>query len=412
MAAPQLTRTESSSSRLLLPIITALTALGSISVSMYLPSLPSMATALHASPGAIKMSLTAFLFVFATSQIVYGPLSDRFGRKAPVVAGLVIYIAGSLLCATATEVTMLVAARIVEALGAAAGPALGRAIARDIYSGAQLTSSLAMIAAAVALSPMLGPVAGGYLQAGFGWHATFYVLSLAGLCLLLATLLLLPETNAQRSADGLKAATIRRNYVLLLSDSEYISSLLCGGLLTAGNFAWTAIAPFLFAVRYGFSPDQYGNIALFVGGGYLIGTFLCGRLSSRVAAPVLVYSGLGCALLSSVVIAALSLHHVGYWPIIGTMMLFTVGMGIVIPMAAACALSLHPEIAGSAAGLLGSLQIFTGALGTLAAGFFRPASLSPTAYLLISVSLAAMVAGYIALKPFRTKLVSARMANA
>jgi DHA1 family bicyclomycin/chloramphenicol resistance-like MFS transporter len=302
---------------------------------MYLPSLPSMAASLHASAGLVKMSLTAFLLIFALLQIIYGPLSDRFGRRAPILAGLSIYVAGSLLCATATTVLILIVSHVVQELGAAAGPALGRAIARDVYNGPQLTSSLAIIAAAVALSPMLGPVAGGYLQTSFGWHATFYVLSIGGAILLLATFLLLPETNAQRNAGGLKPATIGQTYLLLLTDSEYMSSLLCGGLLTAGNFAWTAIAPFLFAIRYGLNAAQYGNVALFVGGGYLFGTFLCGRLSSRITAPVLVYAGLACALAGSVSLSLLSFGDVGYWPIIGTMMLFTMGMGVAIPMSAA-----------------------------------------------------------------------------
>ncbi len=395
-----------------LPIITALTALGSISVSMYLPSLPSMAAALHASPASIKMSLTAFLLVFALTQTAYGPLSDRFGRKPPIVAGLAIYVVGSLLCSFATSSGMLIASRVVQALGAAAGPALGRAVARDIYSGTRLTSSLAIIAAAVALSPMLGPVAGGYLQASFGWHATFYVLSVAGAGLLFATLAFLPETNRNQNPEGMKIRTILLSYRLLLTDTEYVSSLLCGGFLIAGNFAWTAVAPFLFAIRFGFSPDQYGNIALLVGAGYLAGTFICGRLSSRVSAPLLVYTGLALALISSGALLMLDSLKVGYWPIVGAMALFTAGMGIVIPMAAACALSLHPEIAGAAAGLLGSLQIFTGALGTLAAGFFRPGSLRPTGVLLIVASIGALLTGYAALKPFRNRAIPARLANA
>lgn len=395
-----------------LPLITALVALGSISVSMYLPSLPSMAQALHASPSAIKLSLTAFLFVFALTQTFYGPLSDRYGRRLPIAAGMVIYLLGSLLCSVAATAAMLVAARVVQALGAAAGPALGRAVARDLYSGNRLTSSLAIIAAAVALSPMLGPVAGGYLQTAFGWRATFYVLTAAGVLLLLATLLLLPETNQHQDKKGLNLSTIRHNYGTLVTDSEYLSSLLCGGLLTAGNFAWTAIAPFLFAIRYGFSPSQYGNVTLFVGGGYLAGTFLCGRLSARVSAPVLVYLGLGLALVASVSVLLLSNANAGYRLLIASMTVFTIGMGIVIPMAAACALSTHSEIAGSAAGLLGSLQILTGALGALAAGFFRPGDLLPTGILLLLVSLAALPAAYIALKPFRRQLVAAGAAHA
>jgi DHA1 family bicyclomycin/chloramphenicol resistance-like MFS transporter len=396
----------------LLPVLTALTALGSISVSMYLPSLPSLVVALHATAASIKLSLSAFLMVFAFSQLAYGPLSDRFGRKPPIAAGLCIYIVGSLLCALSMNAAELVAARMIQALGAAAGPALGRAVVRDLYAADRLTSALAIIAAAVALSPMLGPVAGGYVEKSLGWRANFFILLGAGALLLAAVWFLLPETNRHLAADGLKLASIRRNYQILLVDSEYVAALLCGGLLTAGNFAWTAAAPFLFVRLFHFQPEQYGNLALVVGAGYVAGTLLSGGLSRRLTPPTLVYLGMSCTLLGSFALLVFSHLLQGYSAVVAAMVLFTAGMGIVLPMSAACALSLHPEIAGSAAGLLGSLQIFTGALGTLTAGLFSAASFTPTACLLVISSLAATAAAYVALRPFYGRIVPATVSHA
>ncbi len=397
---------------LILPVLTGLTALGSISVSMYLPSLPKLAIDLAAPTSEIKLSLTGFLFMFAVSQTAYGPVSERFGRKPPILGGLMLYLVGSALCAVSIHARMLIAARIIQGLGAGAGPALGRAVVRDLYSGNRLTSSLATIAAAVALSPMLGPVAGGYLQTWFGWRSSFYVLFLLGFLLFLAAWRILPETKSQLSTDALRFCSILHGYSRLLGDSEYVSSLLCGGLLTAGNFAWTAAAPFLFARKFGFSPAQYGNTALVVGAGYVCGTFLSGRLSSRFLAPTIVYTGTALTILSSLVLFSLAQTRDGFVAILAGMFMFTFGMGIVIPMSAACALSLHPEIAGFAAGLLGTLQIFTGALGTFAAGFFPAAKLSPIALLLLFSSIAATICAYIALKPFRNRVVSAAVAHA
>ena len=396
----------------LLPVITALTALGSISVSMYLPSLPSLAVSLHATPAAIKLSLSAFLLVFALSQLAYGPISDRFGRKPPILAGLLLYLLGSLLCALSINAPMLIGARMIQGLGAAAGPALGRAIVRDLYAADRLTSALAIIAAAVALSPMLGPVAGGYVQKSFGWRANFYILLAAGVFLLAAVWFLLPETNRHIAADGLKLASIRRNYATLLVDSEYVAALCCGGFLTAGNFAWTAAAPFLFARLFQFKPEQYGNLALVIGAGYVAGTLISGRLSRRLTPPTLVYMGMSCTLVAGFAMLALSHLVQGYAAVVAAMVLFTIGMGIVLPMSAACALSLHPEIAGSAAGLLGSLQIFTGALGTLTAGLFSATSFAPTGYLLAITSLAATAAAYVALRPFHGRIVPATASHA
>jgi DHA1 family bicyclomycin/chloramphenicol resistance-like MFS transporter len=135
---------------------------------------------LHASAGAVKLSLTVFLFVFAISQLAYGPVSDRYGRKLPILAGLCIYLLGSISCAGAMNVEMLIAARMLQGFGAAAGPALGRAVLRDVYSGDKLTGALSTVAAAVALSPMLGPAIGGYLQIAFGWRSCFVFLVAAG----------------------------------------------------------------------------------------------------------------------------------------------------------------------------------------------------------------------------------------
>jgi DHA1 family bicyclomycin/chloramphenicol resistance-like MFS transporter len=388
-----------------LPLITALTALGSVSVSIYLPALPVLAAELKAPAALVQLSLTLFLFVFALSQLAYGPLADRFGRKPPILCGLGIYVAGSIACALAGNAYTLIAARVVQALGAAAGPALGRAVLRDLYTGPRLASSLAAVAAAVALSPMLGPVAGGYIQVLFGWRYCFAVLAIAGAGLAAATWFSLPETNPHASADGLRPAVILHNYGTLLRDREYVSALLCGGLLTAGNFAWTAGAPFVFARTYGFTPDRYGNIALVVGAGYVLGTIASGRLSKVLTAPVLVYSGMSLVLAGALALNAAGVRQMNYGWAAGAMILFTAGMGVVIPMSAACALSRHPEMAGAAAGLLGALQILTGTLGTVAVSLFRSSNFGPTAVILAVTGVLALLAAWVALQPFRDRVV-------
>jgi DHA1 family bicyclomycin/chloramphenicol resistance-like MFS transporter len=348
------------------------------------------------------------LFVFALSQLAYGPLSDRFGRKPPIMIGLLIYLVGSLGCAFAWTAPLLIGARIVQALGAAAGPALGRAVLRDFYSGIKLTSSLSTIGAAVALSPMLGPVLGGYLQVAFGWRTSFFFLSVCGALLVAGVFFRLPESSAHIDKQVLSAGVILDHYRSLLTDREYVSALLCGGLLTAGNFAWTAGAPFLFASTYHFTADRYGNIALIIGAGYVLGTFVSGFLSRRLLAPTVVYSGMLLAVAASIALSWLARGESSYVPIVVTMFIFTMGMGVVIPLSAACALSRHPEIAGAAAGLLGALQILTGALGTVAISSVTSVSVTPIANILIVTVIVASVAAYVSLLSFRRQTVSTK----
>jgi DHA1 family bicyclomycin/chloramphenicol resistance-like MFS transporter len=196
------------------------------------------------------------------------------------------------------------------------------------------------------------------------------------------------------------------HYRSLLTDREYVSALLCGGLLTAGNFAWTAGAPFLFASTYHFTADHYGNIALIIGAGYVAGTFVSGILSKRFLAPAVVYSGLFLAIAASITLGGLALGDHGYMPIVATMFVFTLGMGVVIPLSAACALSRHPEIAGAAAGLLGALQIMTGALGTVAISSVSSVHAAPIAVILVVTVAGASFAAYVSLISFRTQMVS------
>jgi DHA1 family bicyclomycin/chloramphenicol resistance-like MFS transporter len=335
------------------PLLTGITALGSISVSLYLPSLPAIASSLHTSAGSVKLTLTVFLFVFALTQLAYGPLADRFGRKRPILWGVGIFVLGGAACAGAPGVGALILARIVQAVGASAGPALGRAVIRDLFEGAELTSALAVVAAAVALSPMLGPFAGGAIAMAFGWRATFLALAFAGLLLAAAILFLLPETSRQPDPTSTRVKTIVSRYATLIRDKEYASAVLCGGCLTAGNFAWNASAPFVFATQYGLGPDRYGRLALAIGGGYVLGTILAARLSKLISAPAMVYTGLGLSFTASAAMAIAALGLAAAWELVVCSSIYSLGMGIVIPSAAACALSRMPQIAGSAAGLLG-----------------------------------------------------------
>jgi DHA1 family bicyclomycin/chloramphenicol resistance-like MFS transporter len=401
---------ESAASPKTVALLTAITALGSISVSIYLPSLPAIAKDFGTSGDSAKLTLTAFLFLFAAAQLAYGPLSDRFGRKRPILVGIGIYILGSLACAASGSLQWLVAARVLQAIGASAGPALGRAVIRDLFGGPRLTSALAVVAAAVALSPMLGPFAGGLIAQAAGWRAIFVLLTVLAVFLLAWTGLALPETKPGPSVNPTKGPL--QNYKTLLLDKEYIAAVGCAGFLTAGNYAWNAAAPFVLAERYRVTPALYGTLGLLVGGGYVLGTLVAMRLAKRISADKLVYAGLSLSVLAGIALSVTGSLWKESVPLFVIVSIFTLGMGIVLPAAAACALSRHPEAAGAAAGLLGAVQIFIGALGSSVIGLFHVTTPTPIGETMLVCGALALFSGYIALFPFRDKLVQVQASHA
>jgi DHA1 family bicyclomycin/chloramphenicol resistance-like MFS transporter len=395
-----LDQTESSAPPVAVPagltaILTGLVALGSISVSIYLPALPEIGKDLSAGQSAGAATLTVFLLTFALGQLLYGPVADRIGRRAPLLAGIGIYAAGSLACALAPTLPLLIAARFLQALGASAGPALGRAVMRDLFEGRRLTSAMAMVTAAVALSPMLGPAIGGVVAEEFGWRAIFFALMGVALIIGFLAAVLLPETRPRQTGPTANALSAYRS---LLADQEFRSSVLCAGLLTAGNFAWNASAPFLFAELFAVTPEAYGDDALIVGAGYVAGTLLAGVIGRFLSPETLVYAGLSLCTLGAVIAVAIGTPAAA-WMLLAPMAIFTLGMGIVVPAAAACALSRFPASAGAAAGLLGAVQILTGAVGSSTAGLGKGAVFVEAEIALSSI--AACYFGYLALAPLR-----------
>jgi len=182
-------------------LLAALTAIGPLSTDMYLPSMPDIARQLGASTAQVQLTISSYLIGFAVGQIVYGPVSDRHGRKPVLLAAVALYCAASLACALATSIEMLIAARFAQALGGSGGIVLARAIVRDLYSGARAGRELSVMGAVMALAPVLAPVAGGVLQTGFGWRSVFFALVGGGLIGAALVWPLLPETLAARASE-------------------------------------------------------------------------------------------------------------------------------------------------------------------------------------------------------------------
>ena len=361
-------------------LLAAMTAIGPLTTDMYLPSLPDIALRLDASTAQVQLTISSYLIGFAFGQIVYGPVSDRHGRKPVLIAAVVLYCLASLVCALSTSIEMLIVARFVQALGGSGGIVLARAIVRDLYSGARAGRELSLIGAVMALAPVLAPLLGGVLQTGFGWRSVFFTLVGGGLVGAVIVWPLMPETLSARAAEPISPASMLKSYRVVARNPAYLAYMGLASTSFAGLFAWISGSSFVLQYLYGLTPFQFG-VAFAVGSiGYMSGTSLAARLVMRlgidrtlgVGSAAMAAGGLGMVIavvLGSTAAAALVLP----------MALYLAGMGMVLPQATAGAMTPFPERAGAASALLGFIQQTASALCGAVVGWLLGQSAWPLA---------------------------------
>jgi DHA1 family bicyclomycin/chloramphenicol resistance-like MFS transporter len=344
-------------------LLTGLVALGPLSTDMYLPSLPAMKADLATDVAAVQATLSVFLLGLAVSNLFYGPLSDRFGRRPVLLGGVFLYVAAGAACAFAPSIGFLVAARALQGVGAASGMVLGRAVVRDIHGRERAAQVLAYMGTAMGAAPMIAPVAGGYLAAAFGWRANFVALTAFGAAILLALWAGLEETNRWRDPNAVSPGRIALNYGALLSRREYVGYVCAVGFVYSGLFSFISASSFVLVEFVGIPAEWFGYCFGTVVLGYMLGTFVAGRVTGRLGIPAMVLAGtLICAAAGALMTVFALAGWVHVAAIVGPMFLYMVGTGWVMPNATAGAIGPFPEKAGAAAALLGFLEM------TLAAG--------------------------------------------
>ena len=361
-------------------LLTALVALGPMSTDLYLPSLPGLLRHFDADIAEVQLTLSVFLVGLAVGQLVYGPLSDRFGRRPVLLAGLILYVVASVICALAPSVPTLIAARLLQATGACAGPVVCRAVVRDVHGREGAARILSYMGAAMALAPALGPILGGFVEAWLGWRANFAILCIYGAVGLALTAAILPETAPHRgeSGGGLDAAL--RGYLGLLGQRVYIGFVLCCALAYGGIFCFISGSSFVFVDIIGLAPQLYGVCFGTIVLGYILGTLVGGRLTRRIGVERLVRTGGlisavgGLALLLSVWTTGASVAG-----ILLPTVIYMVGTGLVLPNAMAGAIGPFPRMAGTAAALLGFVQMGLAAAGGVAIGHLANGTAIPMA---------------------------------
>lgn len=344
-------------------LLAGLSAFGPLTTDMYLPSLPDIARHLGASTAQVQFTISSYLIGFTVGQIIYGPISDRHGRKPVLLGAIALYCAASLACGLSLSIEMLIAARFAQALGGSGGIVLARAMVRDLYSGARAGRELSLIAAVMALAPVLAPVVGGALQTGFGWRSVFFVLVAAGLTGAGIVWLLLPETLARRAAEPVSPSTIGKSYAIVARNRGYLAYLVLATASYAGLFAWISGASFVLQELYGLSAFTFG-VAFALGSiGYFSGSTLSARLTHRFGLDgILGFGALANAAGGLAMVASVALGLTSAASLVLPVAIYLAGLGMVLPQSIAGAMTPFPERAGAASSLLGFVQQSVAAL--------------------------------------------------
>lgn len=383
-------------STLVLAILSFLMAFASISTDIYLPAMPTMSTALGTSPGALAWTVSGYLIGFSLGQLVWGPISDRFGRRKPIAIGVVIFMLGSVGCAVSGSLTTLIGWRLVQAFGACAGVVLSRAMVRDLYSGDEAARMISTLMVAMGVAPLLGPIVGGQILAVAGWRPIFWTQVAAG-GVILGAVLILPETLAITRRQTSSLLQIVSRYGGLLFHRRFMANTCAGGFFFFGTFAYVAGSPFAYITYYHVPPGLYGF--LFGAGiiGVMTGSFVNARLVTRFGAARLLYGGSLIGMLAGVVLALTSRTDIGGFAGLFIPLLVYVSMtGLVIANSFAGALAEFPAMAGSASALVGALQYGSGMLGTALVGWFADGTPWPLGCIILAAGIGSVVCARLA----------------
>ncbi len=372
-------------------VLGTITALGALSIDMYLPSFPDLARDMHASESAVQLTLTATVIGLAIGQLIAGPISDAVGRRRPIILGLGGWALISLACAFAPSIVTLTGLRFAQGLAGSAGLVVARAVVRDLAEGDQLARAFARLMLVVGVVPILAPTLGGLLLRTTGWRGLFIVLGSVGLVMTLVVSLVLQESlpAERRRTAGLPESL--RSYRSLLRDRAFMGSALVVAFTFAALFSYVSASSFIFRDVFGLSPSAFGLVFGANSVALVCGTQLTGGLSGRVGQRRLLGIGLGVATLAAAVLLGDALlPGVGFFGVAGPLWLMVFGVGMAMPMASSQAMMLHPERAGAASALLGLFQFSVGGLLSPLVGAAGTSSVLPLGLLCVASLLVAV----------------------
>jgi DHA1 family bicyclomycin/chloramphenicol resistance-like MFS transporter len=353
----------------LLSLLIAMSGVSSLSLNILVPAIPGMAAKLATDPANVQLTVSLYLMGLAVAQLVFGPLSDRLGRRPVVLAGLALATVASGAALLTTTVFGLVAARIVQSLGASTGQTIGRAIIRDLYDREHAASMIGLVTSVVVLMPMMAPLIGGILDTLFGWESIFVFTALLSCIVLVWAIIALPETH--RSTTTSEPAHFRTDLAALTASPRFFAYALCAGLGSAPFFSFLGGAPHVVVSMLGRTSAEYGIWFFAPSIGFMAGNFAVSRLTTRFGIDRLIWWGIVLTIVGCLINIAAYVAFPG-WEMITIFLpqiIIGLGNGLLLPTSVAGAVSIRPQVAGTASGCTGFIQMAIGATAAQLGGY-------------------------------------------
>ncbi|WP_200939310.1 multidrug effflux MFS transporter [Arthrobacter sp. Leaf337] len=379
-------------------LLGALTALGPFTIDLYLPAFPALEASLGVSEAEVQLTLTGTTIGFALGQLVVGPLSDKFGRRLPLILATALHITASLGAALSTDLATLGLFRVLMGIGAAGGGVVAMAMVRDLFTGYAMVRMFSRMALVNGLAPILAPVIGSQLLLIMPWPGIFYFLAGYGTLVIIAAILLVRET-LPRELRGRSGLTAGQRYKLLFSDRIFVGLLLLGGMNFAGLFAYLSASPFLFQDVYGFTPQQYGLLFGINSLGIVAGVQTSSRVIRRVPPQWILACSTAWMFVMAVLIVIFDQLGFGLWGVMVPLWFYILGTGFTFPCVQVLALSKHGAQAGTAASLLGAATFMMAGIVSPVVGWFGDISATVMGGVQASSILLAAAALWLVVRP-------------